>query len=195
MTRRQYFGALLVLSVSGLIGGALSVWLLPGRVAWAQEPAGRELRAESFVLVDANGQTRGSLSLSETGQPTLVLNDEALNPRAGIALEGGDPTLWFRDAEGRLRTEFFLLQGEPNLGLYDGETEAAAGLAVWRGQPQVWTMDADGVPRGGITVHDGDPRLWLADAEGNDRVQVGFWPDSAGMVGLDVGGAKEWSVP
>ena len=91
MTRRQYFGALLVLSVSGLIGGALSVWLLPGRVAWAQEPPGREIRAESFVLVDANGQTRGSLSLSETGQPTLVLNDEAMTPRAGIALEDGEP--------------------------------------------------------------------------------------------------------
>ena len=75
MTRRQYFGALLVLSVSCLIGGALSGWRLPGRGAWAQEPPGREIRAESFVLVDANGQTRGRLSLSETGQPRLLLSD------------------------------------------------------------------------------------------------------------------------
>jgi hypothetical protein len=111
-------------------------------------------------------------------------------------LEDGSPTIWLRDAEGRPRTEFFLsLQGEPNLALYDGETEAAAGLAVWSGQPQVWTMDGNGVPRAGITVQEGDPTVWVADAEGNDRVQVGFWPDRSGMVGLDVGGAQEWSVP
>ena len=33
MTKRQYHGALAVLVVSGLLGGALSNWLLPGRTA------------------------------------------------------------------------------------------------------------------------------------------------------------------
>jgi len=65
MTKRQYYVALAVLAASGLLGGALATWL-PGRAAWAQgEGAAKELRAESFVVVDEAGKTRAALGSTE----------------------------------------------------------------------------------------------------------------------------------
>ena len=50
MTRRQFYVALVVLFVGGLVGGLLSSWLLPGGVAWAQgEGVPKEARAGSHA--------------------------------------------------------------------------------------------------------------------------------------------------
>ncbi len=93
-----------MLVVSGLLGGALSNWLLPGRTAWAQgEGAAKELRAERFVLVDAAGEERAALRIME-GEPGLALGDEAGQTRMSLAqlLWGLDPSLKLYDAAGEV---------------------------------------------------------------------------------------------
>jgi hypothetical protein len=63
MSRRQYIVALAVLFVGGLLGGALSRWLLPGRVAWAQggEATHEVVVARQFRLAGVADETRASL--------------------------------------------------------------------------------------------------------------------------------------
>ena len=54
LNRRQFYVALAVLAVSGLLGGALATWLMPGRAAWAQEviqrgqPIGKRIRLVGY---------------------------------------------------------------------------------------------------------------------------------------------------
>jgi hypothetical protein len=64
-----------VLSLAaGLLGGAISHHLSPGLVH-AQSQAPKELRAESFILVNEKGIVLGALS-GEGGRPSLKLFDE-----------------------------------------------------------------------------------------------------------------------
>ena len=64
----------LVLSfAAGLLGGAISHYLSP-QLVHAQSQAPKEIRAESFVLVNANGTMLGTLS-DEGGRPSLRLFD------------------------------------------------------------------------------------------------------------------------
>ena len=59
---------------AGLLGGAISHYLSPQFVR-AQSQAPKEIRAESFVLVNDKGTILGTLS-DEGGRPSLKLFDD-----------------------------------------------------------------------------------------------------------------------
>lgn len=59
---------------AGLLGGAISHYVTP-QLVHAQSQAPKELRAESFVLVNEKGAVLGTLS-DEGGRPSLRLFDE-----------------------------------------------------------------------------------------------------------------------
>ena len=108
MTRRQFYVALMVLAVSGMVGGALTTWLLPGQAVYAQaEGEAREVRAERFVLVDKAGKPRAALTM-ENAQPLLAMSDQngARRVELGTVAEpGSDPggRLRIRDSAGVVR--------------------------------------------------------------------------------------------
>jgi len=52
MSSRQFKLLVVLVVVSGLVGGALGSWLLPGRAAFAQEEALEVVTARQFRLVD-----------------------------------------------------------------------------------------------------------------------------------------------
>lgn len=57
---------------AGVFGGMLSHYLAPVvALAQSQTPAPKEIRAQSFVLVDARGVPRGVFAIETTGLPTL----------------------------------------------------------------------------------------------------------------------------
>lgn len=66
-----------VLSMAaGLLGGVASHYLTPELVhAQSKNPAPKEIRAESFVLVNEKGVVLGTLA-DEGGRPALKLFDE-----------------------------------------------------------------------------------------------------------------------
>jgi hypothetical protein len=110
MTRRQFTVALMVLAVSGMAGGALATWLLPGQAVYAQAGGGAqgEVRAKRFVLVNAAGKPRAALTM-ENAQPLLAMSDQngARRVELGTVAEPGiDPggRLRFRDSTGVVRT-------------------------------------------------------------------------------------------
>ena len=59
---------------AGLLGGGISHYLSP-QLVQAQSQAPKELRAESFVLVNEKGTILGTLS-DEAGRPSLKLFDD-----------------------------------------------------------------------------------------------------------------------
>jgi hypothetical protein len=146
MSKRQFYVALIVLAVSGLMGGVLSTWLLPGRAAYAQEQAAaQEIRAEKFVLVDAAGKTRAMLYLLD-GRPGLVFYDEAGKPRAILEILDGEPVLQFASAAGKPRAAL----GAQGLTLYD----------------------AVGMPRAAVRLSDDEPKFYVFDEAGRTRWQA-----------------------
>jgi hypothetical protein len=58
---------------AGLLGGAISHYLSP-QLVQAQSRAPKEIRAENFVLVNAQGTILGTLT-DEGGRPSLKLFD------------------------------------------------------------------------------------------------------------------------
>ena len=80
---------------AGFVGGVLSQYVSP-RLVNAQSQASKEVRAQSFVLVDDKGVAYGLFGFDPNGQPILKMIDE--NQR----------TLWSVPPEplvGRHRTE------------------------------------------------------------------------------------------
>jgi hypothetical protein len=81
----------------------------------------REVTADKFVLVDAQGRTRGLLRMTDDGTPMLSFYTSAGNVRASIAggETGADVSVF--DAKGqkaaRLRSES---DGHAGLAFYDG---------------------------------------------------------------------------
>jgi hypothetical protein len=149
MTKGQFRWALLVLVVSGLVGGLLGSWLLPGRAALAQEQAGAEkvVTAKRFRLVDDQGRGRAALGFDEGGDPSLRLYDAAGKDRACLAISGGvSPQLGLFDAKGKMRAFLWLLAD---------------------GSPALWLCDAAGNERACLSLTaDGSPRLERIDAAG-----------------------------
>jgi hypothetical protein len=92
MTRRQYVGALVVLAASGLLGGALSTWLLPGQAAWAQDSVVQEVvKARAFILTGQGGEARAKLATVEDGRVGLFILDAAGKRRAELSVLAQGP--------------------------------------------------------------------------------------------------------
>jgi hypothetical protein len=66
---------------AGLLGGLLSRYIAPSPVhAQAQIPAPKEIRAQSFVLVNAQGVALGLMGFDPQGRPVIKLVDEGGRP-------------------------------------------------------------------------------------------------------------------
>lgn len=175
MSRRQYIGALLVLAASGLLGGVLSMWLLPGQAAWAQEQAAvaKELRAEKFVLVDEAGRDRATLALMDDG-----------------------PVLRFYDVDGKVRTVFGLMDSElPALGLFDAGGEVRAALSVLDDGPALDLTDATGKVRANLRLLNGEPVLRLYDSAGEMRAVLGLMNGKPAQMFANAAGQIQWQAP
>jgi predicted transcriptional regulator len=63
--------------VAGLLGGLLSHYISPGLVhAQTQAEPPKEIRAQSFVLVSADGKAAGLFGFDQDGQANVILLDK-----------------------------------------------------------------------------------------------------------------------
>lgn len=87
------------------------------------ETAQDEVRAQRFTVVDAKGQERGVLHVSEYGSLRLDLFDPKKVLRASLYLgKQGSPALNMFDDKGNMRASLGVrADGLPSLGLYDVE--------------------------------------------------------------------------
>lgn len=145
--RRRQFLLLMVLTVAaGLVGGAVSNWILMARTAEAQETKKHEkvVIAEEFRLVDKTGKTLAVLGVRDmfdneimqhTGYPDDIIN-----------LLGVYPGLFLYDKGGTVRGKFIVDEESqnPSLVLYDNK--GAFRMAMdWAGdQPTIEVNGGDG---------------------------------------------------
>lgn len=141
MTRRQFYVALTVMAVSGMIGGALATWLLPGRAVYAQQD-GVEVDIDDFEI---NGDPIQPAQVVRAQR--FVLVDRAGEERASLGLIDGDPGLALADDAGNTRTALGVIDDMPKLGLFDDDSEAGARLFLLDGEPWLELADAAGRPR------------------------------------------------
>jgi len=107
--------------------------------------ASKELRANNFVLEDANGKPRASLGMDEDGL-VLRLKYGNGNIRAALCLHDDKVVLSLSDNNGKPRAVLGLTQKMSMLCLYDEREEARATLAVLADGPHLVLRDEKGKP-------------------------------------------------
>jgi len=106
---------------------------------------GKELRANNFVLEDANGRVRASLGMDEDGVE-LRLKYGNGNIGAALCLHDDKMVLSLSDNNGKPRAVLGVTQKMPLLCLYDEREEPRATLAVLADGPHLVLRDAKGNP-------------------------------------------------
>lgn len=189
MNKKRYTLILLLAVIAGLLGGVISssfTRLLPHHA--------KVIKAERFVVVDEDGQTRAKLALKHKTKPCLSLLDRDGQTRVELSVRwDGETALTFMDKDRRTRIQLALAEaemgtsprfslrgkdgraslnlrigsrGEPILTLMDQGEEATAGLFFVAGRP-VLTFQGGGFGTGLHLTSDGRMSLSVSGKEGN----------------------------
>jgi len=186
MSSRQFKLLLVLVVVSGLAGGALGRWLLPGRAAFAGEEALQVVTAREFRLVDEEGKLRARLGWGNEGVPGLSFYDAAGEERVVLVAGEDHAALGFNDATGKPRAS--LAGGEFGFGLSlnDATGRPRVWLALEKENPVLALGDVLGkevvlLSQGGpisaevmLQVVEGEPALILSDAAEKPRAMLGL---------------------
>jgi hypothetical protein len=186
---------------AGLVGGLVARSLPLGQTVQAAEGAAKAVRAESFVLVDADGKeiavlgqtadgtaltikgkdgkTRAGLGVNPAGDAGLLVYDAQGRPRicASSTTEGSSVILV--DASGKERMAMGLGPDGPGLPeqagmlIRDQNQNIRFGMGVAPdGKGVGWDLrDADGKVR--VAASDG-PSLTLKDTDGHNRAELSY---------------------
>lgn len=196
MRRRQYLLLVVLTIVAGLVGGAVSSWVLMARIAVAEETKqdgddslglkilkeiyegdkkqhGKKIvTAEEFRLVDGDGNHRSSLSLSPDGNSFLTLCDKDGTPAISIyaSSTGGGLVL---HAKGVPRAYLWVVPESKSVAL---------GLCDKDGKARIEFMVAHGIPM----ISDGSPFIVLRNKAGDS-----IWQAPPGQFAS----SSRWSKP
>jgi hypothetical protein len=145
-----------------VIAGA---FVLMGQASGPRTPP--EVRAKSFVLVDANGETRARLYMSASGKgPELDLLDAKGNPRVVLGANSEGPWLALYDANGKPRAWLIVTSDGPRLDLTSADGKSSAGLVASSDGPGLDLNGADGKSSAWLLALSDGPILDLNDASG-----------------------------
>jgi len=102
-----------------------------------------EVRARSFVLVDAQGKQRATLDMY-TDQPRLALSDTNGKIRVALAISQGGPALALVDANGKATASLFVTPDGPLLDMLGANSMQAVTLEIPAHGPEFKMNDANG---------------------------------------------------
>ena len=133
MNRKQLLLALSVAIISGVLGGALSVWFLMPQLVLAQDGPLNVIEAQEFRVVDKDGTRRIRLAISSDGQSTLSLFDPGGTVRASlVVMPDGISILGFSDDVGTGRAYIGMTPQGPRVGLSGDSGEITMAMAPGR---------------------------------------------------------------
>lgn len=195
--KRMAMGAGLIIAVVFVAGQA------------APERVPKEIRAETFRLVDEEGKTRGSWTQDEDGQELSLRGPDLMG---GITLRVShdkDMSFQFHDKKGHTRaalglsedkskeTAYLILRGRNEKGeIMLGASRVGKSHAV-----SITFLDTAGRVRGSLGTSElpngGHCNLFLADEKQKQRIRIGYDEENgkAGMSLLQGDGAVVWSAP
>ena len=155
---KEPFGLILGAAVlGGLIGAVVTQGLTARPVSAQAAPPGKIVQAEKFEVVDQAGRVRMQIGLTDQGDPSITLLDDAHRPviqlaagRAGAGLLIGNkeqPTLTLLGVDDR---------GAPNLILNNpnGTKHASLGVQANTGKAFLQLFTQDGTPRVSLIAHE-----------------------------------------
>ena len=119
MSKKQYVALMVLVLVSGFLGGALSSWLFQGQ-AQAQARTKKIISAEEFHLVNSKGKLVAKWNTSL-----------------------GWPGLRFYDQEEKIHITLGMPMGMPSLSMFDGEKPRMLRGLNTKKQPRFTVLDAN----------------------------------------------------
>jgi hypothetical protein len=191
----------IVMILSGLVGGALSghFWP-PEHEALAATRAGT-IRAQNFVLVDQTGNQRGVMQVTRDGKTRLAFNDARSEDRVELlTATDGSTGLRFYDRDGKkLLALGEAPDGRAGLAIFGSNGTMIAGFGLSAPDETSLTLfdHNTGRARVGIGVaKGGEPALVLLDQSGTERAELSLRTDgTAGLAIVDQQGKKVASLP
>ena len=135
---------LMLAGLSLALGLCASLWAIAGGAGTAQAQVGEKaekiIRANKFILEDADGKTRAVLVVFND-EPRLLLSDKKGKTRVFLAMFKNDPVLCLRDEKGKTRAFLDVNKYGPGLSLLDEKGKTRATLAVLKSGPMLRLYD------------------------------------------------------
>ena len=143
--RNQWLVAVVGLAVVGLI--LAWTWSKTTATTQAQAVGGAEkvIRANTFIVEDANGKELAKLAVGPTG-PVLGLKDANGKTRAMLFVDEAGPVLSLSDEDGEERASLSVGKNGPGLGLSDENGKVRVVLSVFKDKPTLGLVDEAGKP-------------------------------------------------
>lgn len=148
MTRKQFFLTLSVAIISGVLGGALSVWFLMPQSVLAQEGVPELIEAREFRVVDGEGRIRARLGHDTYGSTQLLFFDETGEDRIILALGISGPFLQLQESSTGPAASLSL----DSLGFWQSQLRPGnfISLALSDNGPMLRLVDEDGTLRAAL---------------------------------------------
>lgn len=130
------------------------------------------VRAQSFELVNATGETRAVLGTLDD-VPLLGFVDASGVHRAALLLDtDGSPGIFLRDQDAPVRASLYLNDGSPTLGLQQAEDGGHVEARIDHAGARIVLQDRNDTIRAALTMGaTGQPALLLQDAGGAIRLR------------------------
>lgn len=161
----------------GLLGLICAVVAFVSGQAAPPTAESRQVSAQGFQLLDAEGKTRGELVMDE-GAPLLRLLDAEGRPQA--ALRGGKPAaLVLYDTTGVARVTTAFDEVEAGVTVFDKEGRPQLKVAATPQRPALDLFEA-GKRRVAVGVAGGDAAAALLSEQGHPQAMMSVGRDSAG---------------
>jgi hypothetical protein len=155
--RQESFGLLFAAAVLGGLIGAVTTQGLTARIVSAQTaPPGKIVQAEKFEVVDQTGKVRMQIGVTDQGDPSITLLDDAHRPLIQLAAGQAGAGLLIGNAE---QPTLALLgvddRGAPNLILNNptGKKHASLGVQATTGEAFLQLFTQEGTPRVSLIAH------------------------------------------
>lgn len=162
----------------------------------AQAGSQKSITAESFVLIDRNGDYRGSLGMSDNGVgPDLILRGEKGEGLIMLRINEGFPELNICDKKNNVRARLGLGTNGPKLMLYDENRNCRVGIGVVENQgPALILSDSKERNRIELSSLGDNSTLRMLDAKGNSRVFL-YVKEGSGAIICNGKGEPIWAAP
>jgi hypothetical protein len=156
--RKESFGLMLGAAVLGGLIGALTNQGLTARAVQAQAAtAGKLVQAEKFEVIDQAGNVRVQIGLTEQGDPSITLLDNAHRPMIQLVTGNGAAGLTIGSQEQSALAVFGVdAHGAPNLMLNNanGTKHASLGVQADTGKAFLQLFTQEGTPRVSMIAHE-----------------------------------------
>jgi hypothetical protein len=147
MSKQRHSLTMLLALIAGLVGGVVSNQFFMGQLVFAEKKAAHEkvIRAESFEVVDQEGNLHASLSHSEYGTTSLLLIPQGTEYAFSAIVSASGVNVGIDSGEKRNSVSLLVSDNLTHLGLDSQKSEID--IRIDRSGSHIDLLDKDGKSR------------------------------------------------